>query len=65
MKLSEQIKRLPAGKIIQVKPSQMRTVYYHAHNFRDITSRVNLKTGARYVLLGEFFRATEAASNER
>lgn len=56
MKLSEQIKSLPPGKVITVEPSQMTLVRYHARNFRKIKSSENLKTGKRDVLLGEFVR---------
>lgn len=63
MKLREQIKKLPVGKIIQVEPSSMTLVRYHARGCRDIISRVNLKTGKRDVLLGEFFRKPGASGN--
>jgi hypothetical protein len=55
MKLRDQIKKLPAGEIIQVEASSMTLVRYHARGFRDIVSRANLKTGKRDVLLGQFF----------
>lgn len=54
MKLSEQIKKMPAGKVISVSPRAMTLVRYHARGCREITSRHNLKTGLRDVLLGEF-----------
>jgi hypothetical protein len=59
MELREQIKKLPAGKVIEVDPSNMTLVRYHARVCRDIISRVNLKTGKRDVLLGEFFKGTK------
>lgn len=55
MKLRDQIKKLPVGKIIEVDPKSMTLVRYHARGCRNITSRDNLKTGKRDVLLGEFF----------
>lgn len=55
MKLKDQVKVLPPGKVISVDPSAMTLVVYHARGCRDIKSRENLKTGKRDVLLGEFF----------
>lgn len=55
MKLREQIRKLPVGKIIEVDPRRMTLVRYHARGFREIVSRVNLKTGKRDVLLGDFY----------
>jgi hypothetical protein len=60
MKLREQIKKLPVGKVISVEPSAMTLVRYHARcpeTGRHIVSAVNLRTGKRDVLLGEFFRS--------
>jgi len=54
MKLREQIKKLPVGKVISVEPSAMTLVRYHARGCRRIVSSLNLKTGKRDVLLGEF-----------
>jgi hypothetical protein len=59
MKLSKQIKTLPAGKIIAVEPRTMTLVRYHARGVREIKSRVNLKTGKRDVLLGDFLNHAE------
>jgi len=56
MKLREQIKKLPPGKVISVEPEAMTLVRYHARGCRDIKSRVNLKTNKRDVFLGDFFR---------
>lgn len=64
MKLREQIKKLPAGKVIQVDASSMTLVRYHARGVREIKSRVNLATGKRDVLLGNFI-ATRDTSNKR
>jgi hypothetical protein len=55
MKLREQIQKLPVGKVISVEPSAMTLVRYHARGCRSIVSAVNLKTGKRDVLLGDFF----------
>lgn len=60
MKLREQIKKLPVGKVISVDPKAMTLVRYHARGCRDIISRVNLSTGKRDVLLGDFYRQPEA-----
>lgn len=59
MKLREQIKKLPPGKVISVDPKAMTLVRYHARGCRDIVSRVNLKSGKRDVLLGDFYRQPE------
>lgn len=59
MNLREQINKLPVGKVISVEPSAMTLVRYHARGCRDIKSRVNLATGKRDVLLGEFFKGTK------
>jgi len=58
MKIKDQIKGLPPGKVIAVEPSAMTLVRYHARGCRDIISRANLKTGKRDVLLGEFINRT-------
>lgn len=65
MKLREQIKKLPVGKVISVDPKAMTLVRYHARGCRDIISRVNLSTGKRDVLLGDFYRKPEAIPNKR
>jgi len=54
MKLSEQIRKYPVGEVIEVKPSAMGLVRYHARNFRQYKSSRNLKTGKQQVLLGKF-----------
>lgn len=59
MKLREQIKKLPPGKVISVDPKAMTLVRYHARGCRDIVSRVNLKSGKRDVLLGDFHRLAQ------
>jgi len=65
MKLRDKIKKLPEGEIISVDPSAMTLVRYHARGCRDIISRVNLKTGKRDVLLGDFFIKPETSGNKR
>ena len=57
MKLRDQIKKLPQGAVISVKPTKMTLVRYHARNCRDIESVRNLRTGKRDVLLGAFYRS--------
>jgi hypothetical protein len=65
MKLSQQIKKLPAGKVIEVSPSAMTLVRYHARACREIKSRSNLKTGKRDVFLGDFFINPKDDRNKR
>lgn len=65
MKLREQINKLPVGKVISVEPKAMTLVRYHARGCRSIVSAVNLKTGKRDVLLGDFFIKPEANGNKR
>ena len=62
MKLREQIRTLPAGRVISVYPKSMTLVRYHARGCRDIVSRVNLKTGKRDVLLGRFYLKPKAVA---
>lgn len=64
MKLREQITKLPVGKVISVEPRDMTLVRYHARGCRNIVSRVNLKTGKRDVLLGDFYMKPTSNGNQ-
>jgi hypothetical protein len=65
MKLRDQIKKLPQGAVISVEPKSMTLVRYHARGCRRIISAVNLRTGKRDVLLGDFFIKPEDNGNKR
>lgn len=56
---------MPVGKVISVEPRAMSLVRYHARGCRDIVSRVNLKTGKRDVLLGDFYQKPASNGNQR
>lgn len=59
--VSRKVITAPPGTIITVNPEQMQLIRYHARGCRAIKSRSDLKTGRRFVLLGDFFNGRTSA----